>query len=172
MKYVAFVLLLVSCHTARADIYKCVKGGQVAYQETPCQGASQQTRLTTESANDLVGCFAMNTASPWTNNTHEDLIEIRPVNGGYGMTWPKDKSRNTSPIMLHRATPETLNEISDGFHVHATDGLTMTWKAGTKNTKPIGIYKVKDATGQQIYMVFLFIANGQAQKIPCDAAHS
>jgi hypothetical protein len=169
MKYLALVCLLLAT-PAWADIYKCVKNGQVAYQEMPCNGASQQAHVTTSSANEFVGCFAMDTGSPWTNGEQHNLAEIRAVNGGYALTIDGEPSRD--PLMLNHATPEALAAVSEAFHVQATDGVTMVWRPGTPNTKPIGIYKVKDRTGHEGYFVFLFVANGLAHKQACPAMHS
>ncbi|MDG2538501.1 DUF4124 domain-containing protein [Dyella jiangningensis] len=169
MKYLALVCLLLAT-PVWGDIYKCVKNGQVAYQEMPCDGASQQAHVTTSSANEFVGCFAMDTGSPWTNGEQHNLAEIRAVNGGYALMIDGEPSRD--PLMLKRATPGALSAVGEAFHLQATDGVTMVWRPGTPNTKPIGIYKVKDRTGHEGYFVFLFVANGLAHKQACPATHS
>lgn len=169
MKYLALACLLFAS-PSWADIYKCVKNGQLAYQETPCDTASQQTRVATASANEFVGCFALDTASPWTNSEQHNVAEIHSVNGGYTLTMNGESA--SDPLLFRRATPDALSAVSDAFHLQATDGISMVWRPGTPNTKPIGIYKVKDRSGREGYFVFLFVANGSAHKQACAAAHT
>jgi len=171
MKYLALVCLLFA-GPATADIYKCVKNGQVAYQEAPCQGSSQQTHMITSTANEFVGCFALDTGSPWTNTEQHDLVEIRSVNGGYALIDPSQQSSRTPTIMLKRAAPDALDAVSRAFNMQANDGLTVAWSSGDRDTKPIGIYKVKDRRGEDGYLVYLHIANGVAHKVACPATHA
>ena len=169
MKYLALLMLLFAT-SAHADIYQCVKGGQVAYQETPCQGATQRGHVATASANDFVGCFAMDTASPWTSSGQHNLAQIQAVNGGYALRI--DGEPRDAGIMLRRATPDVLRIIGESFHLQAEDGVTMIWPPGARDTKPVGIYKVKDRSGQEGYFVFLFVANGLAHRQACPTAHA
>ncbi|HET6553803.1 MAG TPA: DUF4124 domain-containing protein [Dyella sp.] len=169
MKYLALVcLLLVS--PARADIYKCVKDGQVAYQETPCDAAAKQAHIATAATNEFIGCFAMDTGSPWTNSEQHNLTEIRAVNGGYALTI--DGEPRNKPLMFKRATTDALHAVSEAFHLQATDGITLVWQPGAKDTKPVGIYKVRDSAGREGYFVFLFVTNGLAHRQACPAAHT
>jgi hypothetical protein len=169
MKYLALLMLLFAA-SAHADIYKCVKGGQAAYQQTPCQGAAQQDRVATASANDFVGCFAMDAASPWTNRDQHNLAQIQAVNGGY--TLHIDGEPRDGSIMLRRATPDVLRLVSESFHMQAEDSVTMIRPPGAHDTKPVGIYKVKGRSGQEGYFVFPFTANGLAHRQSCPSVHA
>lgn len=84
MKYPALICVLLAS-PAWADICNCVKHGRVAYQGTPCSGASQPAHITASAANEFVGCFAMDTGSPWTNSEQHNLAEIRAVSSGYAL---------------------------------------------------------------------------------------
>lgn len=109
--------LLVPGH-ARADIYKCVKGGAIAYQETPCEGSNvQSTHIEDRDSNHLIGCFAA------VDRQYAHYYEIRANGAG---TYQLIDERNPlgSAIVLKQATGEELAALSDGLHIKVTDGLS------------------------------------------------
>lgn len=113
------LLLLVSMFplSARADIYKCTKAGEVAYQETPCEGANvKTTHIEDRSSGYFVGCFATTGYQP------VQTIEVRA--DGAGAYQLVDERNPLGPgTVLKEATPEELATVSDGLHIRITDGL-------------------------------------------------
>ena len=83
--------LLLPGH-AQADIYKCVKAGAVAYQETPCEGGNvQSTHIEDRDSDHFVGCFAA------IDRQSEHYYEVRANGAG---TYQLVDERNPLPCRL------------------------------------------------------------------------
>ncbi|AIF46619.1 hypothetical protein [Dyella japonica] len=159
--------LLVPGH-ARADIYKCVKAGAVAYQETPCEGSNvQSTHIEDRDANHFVGCFAV------IERQYAHYYEVRANGAG---TYQLIDERNPfgQTTLLKQATGEELAALSDGLHIKVTGGLsrynpqmrTMGYggrygnRYGTMPAQQIssydlyGVYKATGASGRPMTLLY------------------
>jgi len=180
MKALLLLLLLVlTPGTANAaGLYKCAKNGHSSYQDTPCDRASSQTQLQAGGTNPMIGCYVAKFPAWESAGTgSSEQFEIRAVTSGeYDLQFQEGKN-----IRLKRATPEELRDVSNGFHLHLSDGLSMKWlpdapnkpytddarQSREQNRKPIGIYRGRLADGKNIIFVFFFISNGLATKVDC-----
>lgn len=117
--FLGLLLLLVTMFplSAQADIYKCSKGGEVAYQETPCEGANvKTTHIEDRGSGYFVGCFATTGYQP------VQTIEVR-ANGAGAYQLVDEQNPLGSGTVLKEATREELATVSDGLHIKITDGL-------------------------------------------------
>lgn len=168
-----FVLLLFSLipFSARADVYKCVKGGSVTFQDTPCEGANvKSTHIEDRDSGPFVGCFA-------TTDTRVALYYEVRANGAGTYQLIDERNPLNSGVVLKRATDEELQAVSTGLHIRINDGLTRyvqpppnvyasTSRYGYRyamNSTPVaqpitasslyGIYQGVDAEGKPIILI-------------------
>ncbi|MFC4527770.1 hypothetical protein ISN76_06615 [Dyella halodurans] len=165
---------------ATADIYKCTKGGDVAYQETPCEGANvQATHIEVRGLDQFVGCFVT------TQGRISRSIEVR-ANGAGTYELVDEGNPLGSGVVLKQATSEELAAVSNGLHINISNGLsrhsgqtsayTYTTRVGNRYVtrtataaQPItaaslyGIYKGSDSSGRSI--VLLHTGGGVPQVI-------
>lgn len=153
----------------RADIYKCTRGGAVAYQETPCEGANvQSTRVEDRDSDRFVGCFAT------TDSRYNLFYEVR-ANGAGTYQLIDERNPLASGIVLKRATGDELQAVSNGLHIKISNGLSRYVQqsqasyvqrvgnryvnGSTPVAQPItaaslyGIYKAVDGEGRPIYLL-------------------
>ncbi|WP_266182847.1 hypothetical protein [Dyella humicola] len=181
-------VLLVRCFllgsmlpvSATADIYKCTKGGDVAYQETPCEGANvQAAHIEVHGLDQFVGCFVT------TQGRISRSIEVR-ANGAGAYELVDEGNPLGSGVVLKQATSEELAAVSNGLHINISSGLSRrsnqtsayayTTRVGNRyvtRTTPVaqpitgaslyGIYKGSDSTGRSI--VLLHTGGGVPQVI-------
>ncbi|QNJ99779.1 DUF4124 domain-containing protein [Dyella telluris] len=162
--------LLVPGH-AHADIYKCVKGGSVAYQESPCEGSNvQATHIEDHASDHFVGCFAA------VDRQYAHYYEVR-ANGAGTYQLLDERNPLGSGSVLKQATPEELAAVGSGLHIKITGGLSRysaptrtvayTSRIGNRyvtSTTPVaqpisayslyGIYTGKDAGGQPVILLY------------------
>jgi hypothetical protein len=117
----ALLLLLTALLpiSARADIYKCDKGGAVTYQDTPCEGANvQATHMDNPGSSHFVGCFASS-----TGNNYGLSVEIR-ANGAGTYQMIDEHNPLVAGATLRAATDAELKAVSDGLHISIVEGLS------------------------------------------------
>jgi hypothetical protein len=113
-----FLLIAVLPISARADIYKCNKGGAVTYQDTPCEGANvQATHLDNPGSSHFVGCFASSA------NNFGLSVEIR-ANGAGTYQMIDEHNPLANGVTLRAATDAELKAVSDGLHIPIIEGLS------------------------------------------------
>lgn len=106
--------------SARADIFKCSKGGAVTYQDTPCEGTNvQTTRVENPGSSHFVGCFASSTSS----SNYGLSVEVR-ANGAGTYQMIDEHNPLTTGVTLRAATDAELKAVSDGLHIQITEGLS------------------------------------------------
>ncbi|HTV84431.1 MAG TPA: DUF4124 domain-containing protein [Dyella sp.] len=116
----AILLLLAALLpvSARADIYKCIKAGAVTYQDTPCEGANvQATHVDAPGSSNFVGCFSDGF------NGRGLSVEVR-ANGAGTYQLIDEHNPLAAGVTLRATTSEELQAISDGLHIHITEGLS------------------------------------------------
>jgi hypothetical protein len=182
----ALLLLLIALLpiSARADIYKCTKGGAITYQDMPCEGANvQATHIDNPGSSNFVGCFAST-----TGNNFGLSVEIR-ANGAGTYQMLDEHNPLASGVTLRAATDAELQAISNGLHITITEGLsrdtgqpttttTYTTRIGyryvvrTASTPAVatispsslyGIYRGTSSEGQPI--VLLYRGGGMPQTV-------
>lgn len=166
MRYiVAWALLLISS-IASAQVYKCTRAGQIAYQDTPCARDQQSRTMDVgfDPIGDLMGCFM---AMPNTGGTRQDsgfVIEVRTNLDGYelrthGSLYPQKFS-------LRRATRHELDLVDEATHMHLRAGLAVKWNPDMEPA-PVGVYKGKDENGHPVYLAYFRNTYGPALKMEC-----
>nr|WP_255682928.1 DUF4124 domain-containing protein [Dyella sp. 2HG41-7] len=132
----ALLLLLIATlpGNARADIYKCTKGGAVTYQDSPCTGANvQATQVDTPGSSHFVGCFGA-----VSNNRYGASIEVR-ANGAGTYQMIDEHNPLSSGITLRAATDEELRAVSQGLHIHIIEGLSRD----TGRSTLVNVYSIR-----------------------------
>jgi hypothetical protein len=120
--------------SARADIYKCNKGGAITYQDTPCEGANvQATHMDNPGSSHFVGCFASN-----TSNNYGLSVEIR-ANGAGTYQMIDENNPLATGVTLRAATDAELKAVSDGLHVPITEGLSRD----TGQSATVNVYSIR-----------------------------
>lgn len=165
-----FLLLLLVPFSARADVYKCIKGSAVAYQDTPCEGANvKSTHIEDRDSGPFVGCFAT------TATQAAQYFEVR-ANGAGTYQLVDERNPLGSGVILKRATDEELRAVSLGLHIKISDGLSRyaqpppnayasagrygyNYRASPPVPQPMtpmslyGIYQGVDAEGRPITLI-------------------
>ncbi|RDS80064.1 DUF4124 domain-containing protein [Dyella psychrodurans] len=134
--FCALLLLLIASTplSARADIYKCTKGGAITYQDTPCEGANvQATHVDEPGSGHFVGCFASD-----TDNRFNLSVEIR-ANGAGTYQMIDEHNPLAAGVTLRAATNEELQAVSNGLHVQITEGLSRD----TGQPATLNVYSVR-----------------------------
>ena len=165
MRYVLALLLLLVSSIGSAQVFKCTRAGQVAYQDTPCaQGdQTQQMHVGADPLNDLVGCFdAMLEGS---NGRTGFMLRVRMKSDGYELR-ALGSSPYSSVFTLRRAGVHELDAVNEASHLHLRAGLTVKWNPDAE-AAPVGIYKGEDEGGQPLYFVYMRNTQGRAFKMDC-----
>jgi hypothetical protein len=106
--------------SARADLYECKRaGGVVSYQETPCDGATEQTdHIQDRDPDSFVGCLVT------TDSRHPHIFEVRP-NGAHTFKLIDQRNPLGAGMVLKRATAEQLAAVSNGLRIAVSRGLSL-----------------------------------------------
>ncbi|GLQ52077.1 DUF4124 domain-containing protein [Dyella flava] len=124
--------------SARADIYKCSKGGTTTYQDAPCEDSDvQATHVDAPGSSHFVGCFASS-----TGNNYGSSVEVR-ANGAGTYQMIDEHNPLAGGVTLRAATNEELKSVSDGLHIQITEGLSRD----TGRPALVNVYSVR--TGYQ-----------------------
>jgi len=91
---------------------------------------------------------------------------VRREANNYRLFYEDERGKRES-LPMKMATPEEIEAVGNAFRLILTDGVSVDWRPGTPNAKPIGLYKGKDTAGKEIHFAYLFLANGPASKRPC-----
>ena len=177
----AFVGLLAASG-AHADIYKCTRQGQVAYQETPCEAGAQQVAQQQTHSGDFVGCWI----TPDNRNRYPSVWRIEAIGTGlFRRTAPQGSMGYIgSSSVLKPASSEELAMVSSmgpwravagiNRHVDAPQPVPYRYRmrASTVSDEALrmqsrqqleGLYRGQDKSGQTI--VFFLAQTGERQRL-------
>jgi hypothetical protein len=165
MKIILFILslLLIPGVANATAMYKCAKNGHSSYQDKPCNPTSTQTKMKSTQKNSMIGCYIVK-FSGFENSSSgtSERIEIRASTPpGYEL-----QSRGVK-MPLKLATPDELRQLSKGFHVHLSHGVSMNWPKGTPNQEPVGVYEGRGQDGKTLILAYFSMADGLATRVPC-----
>jgi hypothetical protein len=178
------VLGLLVGSSANADIYKCTRQGQVAYQETPCDAGSQQVAQQESHSGDFVGCWI----NPDNRYRNTSVWRIEAVGTGlFRRTAPQGSMGYIgSSSLLKPASAEELAMVSNMGPWRAVAGINRhvdtpqaypypsryRMRASTASDEILrmqsqqqleGLYRGKDKQGQPV--VFFLAQSGERQRL-------
>lgn len=167
---------------AHADIYKCTRQGQVAYQETPCDAGAQQVAQQQTHSGDFVGCWI----TPDDRSRYTKVWRIESIGAGlFRRTAPQGSMGYIgSSSLLKPASAEELATVSNmgpwravagiNRHVDAPQASPYRYRmrASTVSDEALrmqsqqqleGLYRGQDKSGQTI--VFFLAQSGERQRL-------
>ena len=167
-------MLLAFSFGVRADIYKCTKGGAVAYQETPCTGAHvKMTHIEARSSAYFEGCFST------AETRYTRSFDVQPDGAG---TYRLIDERNPlgTAMTLKQATHDELLAVGSGLHMKISDGLSRYvgpprgvnaysprygygYARQTQAISPASLYGLYRGTGAAGQPVTIFYSGGTPQ---------
>lgn len=181
---VIFFALLLASNVASAELYRCAKGSQVSYQDSPCAGSSNSTKTASKPSGSMLGCYQVKFAGFAGGPGSSEAFEIRNANDGQYELFGIDPNNSSvvpqsTGFKWERATPTILKIASaelqkykgqpqhEGLDFNFTDGLTVIWEKGTENQRPMSIFRGKGEWNVDKYLFSFFIGTGIGNKIPC-----
>lgn len=78
-----------------------------------------------------------------------------------------DEGKNRVELPLKIATSQELTTLSNASGAQITEGLSMIWPPDAKDTKPVGIYRVKERDGKEALIGYFFIGGGYLTRTKC-----
>jgi len=175
---------LLAASGAHADIYKCTRQGQVAYQETPCESGAQQVAQQQTHSGDFVGCWI----TPDNRNRYANVWRIDAIGVGlFRRTAPQGSMGYIgSSSLLKPASADELATVSGMGPWRALAGInrqvdtpqsypsryrgrvaTSSWSDEAmrmqRQQQLEGIYRGQDKSGQMI--VFFLAQSGERQRL-------
>jgi hypothetical protein len=168
---------------AHADIYKCTRQGQVAYQETPCESGAQQVAQQQTHSGDFVGCWI---TPDDRSGRYASVWRVESIGVGlFRRTAPQGSMGYIGPSsVLKPASAEELAAVSNmgpwravagiNRHVDAPQPMPYRYRmrASTASDEALrmqnqqqleGLYRGQDKAGQTI--VFFLAQNGVRQRL-------
>jgi len=143
-----------------AEVFKCTVDGKVQYQGKPCEGAAPPAPTPAEARSSLVGCFV----APM-KGMEEGFVVRRATKSPYELMVTEGKNSVALPLKL--ATPQEMQQISTGFGIDVSEGLSMKWPPDTPNQRPVGLYRGRDRRGKEVVLAYFFFDSGYATRSPC-----
>mgnify|MGYP001566754670 CR=1 FL=1 len=160
-------LLFLYLSPAHAEVYKCTNSeGQTSYQSHPCEKSGSILRLSTRADDPMTGCYEV-TLPGWETGKHNEKFEIKSLGNDKFDIFDVKRNDPKKIFTMKRATAEELSMLSEGLGIKFMSGLSNDWGREATDTKPVGMYKVKDKEGNETYFAYLFLANGPAKKVAC-----
>jgi hypothetical protein len=140
---------------AYADIYRCDRNGQVAYQQTPCELGSTTGRLQGENKlAGLMGCYDL-ASQPGIRLTRRNQDDYVMTGGG------------TAATRMRAATLDERAEVGRAYHLVLAEGVVMQEDSGDISH---GIYHGQNAEREEVYFAHLPFATGIiTRRASCDS---
>jgi hypothetical protein len=163
----SLLLVLLSAH-AHGELYKCVENGRTTYQDKPCAASSKtETLKIGPEKSSLIGCYEIDFGSFDAGAPHsvERWRVAMQADDDYAVDSLTTKGNAT--IHLRPATAGEIKEIGTAFSLRVSDGLIVKMPKDTPNWRPIGLYRVVEASGARRILAYFFLANGFAKPITC-----
>ena len=143
-----------------AEVFKCTVDGKVQDQGKPCEGSAPSAPTQAEARSSLVGCYV----APMSG-MEEGFVIRRATKSPYELM--VTEGNKSAALPLKPATLQEMQQISTGFGIDVSEGLSMKWPPDTPNQRPVGLYRGRDRTGKEVVLAYFFFDSGYATKSPC-----
>lgn len=157
-----FILLfaILPFAASAADVYRCQINGRTEYQNKPCDAAATSSQLQAEPRSDLIGCYR-------PEETKSDTWRVaRGTKSPFVLSSMTGDRKAEVPLKV--ASPAELTALSDGS-IQFLSGLSVSWPPNATNTKPLGVYRVRERGGKEGFIALLYMSAGYVTPVKCDA---
>jgi len=175
---ILFIILTTTINIVYAEgINKCIGvDGNISYQYQKCENNGEKIELSSNRHDSFIGCYIGLKSPLYKDNEFNIKYKVQKSGDGQYELYQFDEENLLINIPLRRATTEELSELGKHFNGTFLYGLNMYFNPQEHSINDpgvmrfIGIYKVKDKQGNEVYTTYMAFKGGVVKRIECDTA--